>query len=79
MEHEITTGTGAIAVAERQDIVYREAQKASAPHPRPRPRPEGLASEQRHVLEATTPPLFCYSVPTFNGHRIHTAAVMLVT
>ena len=71
VEHEIATGTGAIAVAERQDIVYREAQNASAPQSQARPRPDGSAPEHRHVVEATTTLLFRYSALTFNGHRIH--------
>ena len=71
VDHEITTGTGAIAVTERQDIVYREAQRASAPQPQARPRSDGPAPEYRHVVEATTTLLFRYSALTFNGHRIH--------
>ncbi|HWK67614.1 MAG TPA: MaoC family dehydratase N-terminal domain-containing protein [Rhizobiaceae bacterium] len=71
VEHEISTGTGAAAITERQDIVYREAQAGSAQQPASSPRPDAWAAGHRHVVEATTTLLFRYSALTFNGHRIH--------
>lgn len=71
VEHEISTGTGAVAITERQDIVYREGQAGSAQQPASSPRPDARAAEHRHVVEATTTLLFRYSALTFNGHRIH--------
>ncbi|CAG1014543.1 3-methylfumaryl-CoA hydratase [Rhizobiaceae bacterium] len=67
VEHEISTDAG-LAVSERQDLVYREAQAASvspAAPGAPRPADASLA------VDATTTLLFRYSALTFNGHRIH--------
>lgn len=71
VEHEISTGTGTVAITERQDIVYREAQTGSAQQAAASPRPDAPPAEHRHVIEATTTLLFRYSALTFNGHRIH--------
>ncbi len=67
VEHEISTGEG-LAVFERQDLVYREAQTAATSPAAPaelRPADVSLG------IDATTVLLFRYSALTFNGHRIH--------
>ncbi|HHZ10157.1 MAG TPA: protein dehydratase [Rhizobiales bacterium] len=65
VEHEISTANG-LAVAERQDLVYREAQARTPAAP------AGLRSADVSLsIEATTVLLFRYSALTFNGHRIH--------
>lgn len=62
---------GTLAINERQDIVYRDVDRAE-PGQQPKkpatPAPEGQWSE---TIEPTTPLLFRYSALTFNGHRIH--------
>lgn len=64
--HEIE-GESGLAIAEEQDIVYREA--ASAPPPEPPPAPEGAQWTDR--IEPGPVLLFRYSALTFNSHRIH--------
>lgn len=70
VEHEISTSQG-VAVAERQDLVYREARSTAPPRQAadpvagPRRADAGLTVETPAVL------LFRYSALTFNGHRIH--------
>ena len=67
VEHENSTGEG-LAVFERQDLVYREAQTAATSPAAPaelRPADVSLG------IDATTVLLFRYSALTFNGHRIH--------
>jgi 3-methylfumaryl-CoA hydratase len=71
VEHRISTGAG-VAVSERQDLVYREAQapvapSASWPAGQAAPRPADACV----TIDATTTLLFRYSALTFNGHRIH--------
>lgn len=66
VEHRIEAD-GLLAVEERQDIVYRRADKAvvaQAPSPAERGR------HRRKVTPSSTL-LFRYSALTFNGHRIH--------
>lgn len=67
VRHEISSGDD-VAVVERQDIVYREAESSTAPKAQP---PAAQAGD--HVMEVvpTAPLLFRYSALTFNGHRIH--------
>ena len=65
--HEYSCG-GALAVCERQDVVYREAPTGSAATVAADPAPAGTKSRQV-VADATM--LFRYSAITFNGHRIH--------
>jgi 3-methylfumaryl-CoA hydratase len=68
VRHSYAVGDRAI-VAERQDIVYRQAgtrRPESAERPSDRP-----ATAFREVRTATTTQLFRYSAMTFNGHRIH--------
>lgn len=71
VEHRISTDAG-LAVSERQDLVYREAQapaatSASGPAGQAAPRPADVSV----TIDATTTLLFRYSALTFNGHRIH--------
>ncbi|AZN70229.1 protein dehydratase [Georhizobium profundi] len=64
--HDIIAG-GEVAVAERQDIVYRPMD-AAKPSPVPVEPRVGVHSIS---VDATTTLLFRYSALTFNGHRIH--------
>lgn len=66
VEHEIS-GEGALAVVERQDIVYRASTAAaSAPGA-----PSAPTGSHRRQINAGATLLFRYSALTFNGHRIH--------
>ena len=65
--HEYACG-GALAVRERQDVVYREAPTGGTPTAAADPAPAGTTSRQ---LTADATMLFRYSAITFNGHRIH--------
>ncbi|GIS13382.1 MAG: hypothetical protein CM15mP115_25330 [Alphaproteobacteria bacterium] len=65
--HEYTCG-GALAVRERQDVVYREAPTGGTPTAAADPAPAGTTSRQ---VTADATMLFRYSAITFNGHRIH--------
>ena len=67
--HEYTCG-GALAVRERQDIVYRDppADENSVPATLEEPAPKG--SYHQHFTPTPTI-LFRFSAITFNGHRIH--------
>jgi 3-methylfumaryl-CoA hydratase len=60
---------GRRAIEERQDLVYRPVNAASAASPRPGAPAGGVA---RHWQVAADPVLLArYSAVTFNGHRIH--------
>jgi len=68
VQHEISDAHG-VAIAEEQDIVYRDAPVPGAPAPAPR-----LTSEAADFSRPVVPDpvlLFRYSALTFNGHRIH--------
>lgn len=71
--HE-THGDGALAIREKQTIVFREAAPAGAP-PAPPPPSDGnfdpSAWDAHHMLVPSEPLLFRYSALTFNSHRIH--------
>lgn len=67
VEHSIEAG-GRRALVERQDIVYRQADAASAKPPSAEPAPAG---EHSFTIQPTPTLLFRYSALTFNGHRIH--------
>ncbi|MCU4160071.1 MaoC family dehydratase N-terminal domain-containing protein [Acidiphilium sp. AL] len=67
VDHEIATARG-IAIAERQDIVYRALEDGSAKPPAPAALPR---AEFRREMRADPVLLFRYSALTFNGHRIH--------
>ncbi|MEK9558365.1 MAG: protein dehydratase, partial [Alphaproteobacteria bacterium] len=59
---------GALAVRERQDVVYREAPTGGAAAAAADPAPTSTTSRQ---VTADATMLFRYSAITFNGHRIH--------
>ncbi|MDR3523245.1 MAG: MaoC family dehydratase N-terminal domain-containing protein [Acetobacteraceae bacterium] len=65
--HRIEAG-GELAVEERQDIVYREADSAAKPATPPTAAAPGTRTRPQPV---SAPLLFRYSALTFNGHRIH--------
>jgi len=67
VEHSIVAN-GRTAIVERQDIVYRQADGASAKPAAAEPAPKG---EHSFTVEPTPTLLFRYSALTFNGHRIH--------
>ncbi|MCM2505037.1 MaoC family dehydratase N-terminal domain-containing protein [Aureimonas altamirensis] len=67
VRHEISSGSD-VAVVERQDIVYREAESATAVKAQPE---AAQAGEHVTTVMPTAPLLFRYSALTFNGHRIH--------
>lgn len=66
--HEIGNAEG-IAVAEEQDIVYRDHAKPGDAAPAARPAPAGAV--WKRVVRPDEVLLFRYSALTFNGHRIH--------
>jgi len=79
VSHELRSGA-ALLISERQDIVYRDAPAAAAPHPSARAQPpvwrEPLEAAARGAAaRCTLVPddvlLFRYSALTFNSHRIH--------
>jgi 3-methylfumaryl-CoA hydratase len=59
--------SGRLIVAERQDVVYREAVAAGKVVAQPAVSPLGKVWR----VEPTSTMLFRYSAMTFNGHRIH--------
>ena len=73
VDHE-TNADGALAVNERQTLVYREAAASNAPFSPP---PLGEAAfdpeawDTHHALTPDSRLLFRYSALTFNTHRIH--------
>jgi len=67
VDHEIHTARG-LAIAERQDIVYREAASGPAKPTATLSAPE---PQWRKPMRAGPVLLFRYSALTFNGHRIH--------
>jgi 3-methylfumaryl-CoA hydratase len=66
--HEIGNADG-IAIAEEQDIVYRDQAKRGEPAPAAGPAPAGAAWGR--AVQPDEVLLFRYSALTFNGHRIH--------
>jgi 3-methylfumaryl-CoA hydratase len=66
VNHQISAN-GQLALLERQDIVYREAQ-TSVPAPVAKAADPG---ENTKPVNASAPFLFRYSALTFNAHRIH--------
>lgn len=65
LDHAIY-GSRGLAIEERQDIVFLEAQKAFTP---PQKRP--MKGQKVGTLEVPETLLFRYSAVTFNAHRIH--------
>lgn len=80
VDHDIATGRG-LAIRERQDIVYRDAEPPRGGNADPkadaaqsaRPVTAAVApeAEWRRTLPCSPVLLFRYSALTFNGHRIH--------
>ena len=80
VRHEYHTGRG-LAVSERHDIVYREAEAPKPAGTSPPDAPQAPRDEagERHrrgadltwTVETSPVLLFRYSAMTFNGHRIH--------
>jgi 3-methylfumaryl-CoA hydratase len=67
VDHEISTSRG-LAISERQDIVYKQAQPPQVASKAP----PALPTPQWHRdMQADPVLLFRYSALTFNGHRIH--------
>ena len=70
VRHEIFDETGALALTDRHDIVYREEKpggQGALPHPEPAPADHQW--EDGFTADAVL--LFRYSALTLNGHRIH--------
>jgi 3-methylfumaryl-CoA hydratase len=70
LRHEFLVD-GAVAVAERQDLVYREETGKSAAPSVTRPAEPAPAGEIQWRMTPDPVLLFRYSALTFNGHRIH--------
>jgi 3-methylfumaryl-CoA hydratase len=70
VDHEYFSPRG-LAIAERQDIVYRPAQNPAAAGPPPVPQQTEAAPAWRRDMRTDPVTLFRYSALTFNGHRIH--------
>jgi 3-methylfumaryl-CoA hydratase len=70
--HRVETARG-VAIEERQDIVYRGADRPAPAAPQPAPASAAPAREAqwRRTIMADPVLLFRYSAVTFNGHRIH--------
>ncbi|WP_340107509.1 MaoC family dehydratase N-terminal domain-containing protein [Pikeienuella sp. HZG-20] len=68
LRHEISTA-GALAVSERQNLVYREDPAPGAAPTAPSPAPTD--ETRSRVFRPGPVGLFRYSALTFNGHRIH--------
>ena len=70
VDHVISTPRG-VAIRERQDIVYRDAE-ASPKTPAPAaPVAQAPPAQWSREVDASPVLLFRYSALTFNGHRIH--------
>jgi 3-methylfumaryl-CoA hydratase len=68
VRHTITA-SGAIAVSEEHDIVYRDAPRPGEPPPQLKPAPTDAA--WRREIVADQKMLFRFSALIFNAHRIH--------
>lgn len=68
VEHSICTD-GAVAIRERQDIVYRD--QAPAPTAPAKKEPPAERGEHERQIVPSAALLFRYSALTFNSHRIH--------
>jgi 3-methylfumaryl-CoA hydratase len=66
VDHEIT-GPQGLAIRERQDIVYRDAEAKTMPTTPDAPR----EATWRRDMRVDPVLLFRYSALTYNGHRIH--------
>ena len=75
VEHRLSSARG-LAIVERQDIVYRDAEapapaKPAAAAAPAAPPPAPVESVLQWSFQADPVLLFRYSALTFNGHRIH--------
>jgi 3-methylfumaryl-CoA hydratase len=70
VEHSYSTQRG-LAIRERQDIVYREAQASGAVPAKVADDEAASGADLAWRVEATPLLLFRYSALTFNSHRIH--------
>lgn len=70
VRHEIFDETGALALTDRHDIVYRE-EKPSGQDSVPQPEPAPADHQWEDGFTADPVLLFRYSALTLNGHRIH--------
>lgn len=70
VDHALYDSSGALCIAERQDIVYRDDPKAPAPAP-PAAAPAAEPSDFQREIRPDPALLFRYSALTFNAHRIH--------
>jgi 3-methylfumaryl-CoA hydratase len=68
VRHEIGNSEG-MALAEEQDLVYRDGAKPGDSASSPQPAPAGATWER--AVQPDDVLLFRYSALTFNGHRIH--------
>lgn len=68
LRHDILA-EGDVAVAEEQDLVYRQAPQPGEAPPPPQPIPD--APQWERTIEPDPVLLFRFSALTFNGHRIH--------
>ena len=69
VRHGFSTARG-LAMTERHDIVYREADSRGAAS-KPAPPAPVRAADRTWEVETSPVFLFRYSAMTFNGHRIH--------
>lgn len=70
VRHNYRTTRG-LAVSERHDIVYREANEGQKPAPVAHLAPQPQHADLSWKVEGSSVLLFRYSALTFNGHRIH--------
>ena len=70
VRHEIFDETGALALTDRHDIVYRE-EKPGGQGALPPPEPAPADHQWEDGFNADPVLLFRYSALTLNGHRIH--------
>lgn len=68
VRHEIKVD-GNVAIAEEQDIVYRDPPSPGDPQPAPTPAPTNALWRREVTPDEVL--LFRFSALTFNGHRIH--------
>jgi 3-methylfumaryl-CoA hydratase len=68
VRHEISDGEG-LALADEQDLVYRESPSRAEPVAKPQAAPAGAIWTREIFPDDVL--LFRYSALTFNGHRIH--------
>jgi len=70
VRHELS-GSGGLAIRERQDLVYREPAPKAAASAAPPPADDLPPADWREELRPDPVLLFRYSALTLNSHRIH--------